>query len=162
MAAKTIKAGIAGVTIRLLADHAGANGFFREALRKSWIPFPIRQVSVSKTNQGEIKAFHWHQKQWDVWHVLSGKALVGLYDLRPHSKTFKKKAKWVLDAKKKPVIVMIPKKVAHGYRVLGKKPLLMLYLTDKEYNPKKPDEHRIPFDDPTIGFDWTEKKARRI
>ncbi|MBU0636243.1 dTDP-4-dehydrorhamnose 3,5-epimerase family protein [Candidatus Micrarchaeota archaeon] len=159
---KSLKTKIDGVRIISLTDHSSTGGFFREIMRKSWLPFSIRQVSLSQTNPGEIKAFHWHKKQWDVWHVVSGKALVALYDLRSKSPSFKKKERLVLDAEKKPVIVMIPKKVAHGYKVVGEKPLLVLYMMDKEYNAAKPDEHRIPFDDPKIDFDWTIQNAKRL
>jgi dTDP-4-dehydrorhamnose 3,5-epimerase len=39
--------------------------------------------------------------------------------------------------------------------VLGNEPAGLLYHTTEAYDPADPDEERIPFDDPTIGFDWT-------
>jgi dTDP-4-dehydrorhamnose 3,5-epimerase len=47
--------------------------------------------------------------------------------------------------------------VAHGYRVLGNSPAVIVYFTTKSYNPKNPDEYRIPWNDPSIGFDWETK-----
>ena len=44
---------------------------------------------------------------------------------------------------------------ALGYRVLGPEPVLLVYYVTQRYNPKEPDEQRIAFDDPSIGFDWT-------
>jgi dTDP-4-dehydrorhamnose 3,5-epimerase len=39
--------------------------------------------------------------------------------------------------------------------VLGSEPVVLFYHVTKAYNPKEPDEQRIPFDDPEIGFDWS-------
>jgi dTDP-4-dehydrorhamnose 3,5-epimerase len=53
-----------------------------------------------------------------------------------------------------PSVLLIPKGVAHGYRVLGQKPLMIVYFTTESYNPDSPDEYRINYDDPSINFDW--------
>jgi dTDP-4-dehydrorhamnose 3,5-epimerase-like enzyme len=51
--------------------------------------------------------------------------------------------------------LMIPRGVDHGYRVLGSEPMMMVYYVTQTYNPKDPDEHRIRWNDPAIGFDWS-------
>lgn len=53
------------------------------------------------------------------------------------------------------MLIYIPIGVAHGYRVLGNKPVALFYHTTEAYDAKNADEFRIPFDDPKIGFDWT-------
>lgn len=145
---------IAGIQVIPLEDHVDERGFFREVCLASKTKIVIRQVSLSKTKPGVIKAFHWHEKQFDAWHLVSGTVLVGLHDLRKDSVSFGKTDRFVWSADEKPLLLVIPKKVAHGYKVLGDKPAVMLYLMDKEYDAKKPDEKRIPFDSPDIGFDW--------
>jgi dTDP-4-dehydrorhamnose 3,5-epimerase len=149
---------IAGIRVFRLQSHANERGFFREVLRKTWISKPIQQASLSQTNPGVIKAFHWHDKQLDIWHLVSGKALVVLHDARKKTKTAGKTEHFVWDSEKDSLLLVIPKKVLHGYKVLGEKPITMLYLMDKEYNAKKPDEKRVSFDDPKIGFDWSIEK----
>jgi len=42
--------------------------------------------------------------------------------------------------------------VAHGYKIVGREEALLVYLTDRFYNPK--DEGRIPHNDPGINYDW--------
>ncbi len=143
-----------GLRIIDLVKHEDERGYFLEVLRKSWIKNPLKQASLSLTKPGIIKAFHWHKKQLDIWYVISGKALVVLHDLRPKSGTYRQTKSFVLDAAENPKLVIIPKRIAHGYKVLGSEPLTMLYVMDIEYNPKKPDEERISFDDKSIGFDW--------
>ena len=44
---------------------------------------------------------------------------------------------------------------ASGYQVLGNKPVILFYHVTLAYDPTQPDEQRIPFDDPQIGFDWS-------
>ncbi|HCK99578.1 MAG TPA: hypothetical protein DHW42_05665 [Candidatus Marinimicrobia bacterium] len=56
-----------------------------------------------------------------------------------------------------PFLLLIPKMVAHGYRVLGSEPAIIIYFTTMSYNRENPDEKRIAWDDPAIGFDWTTK-----
>ena len=53
--------------------------------------------------------------------------------------------------------VYIPPGVAHGYQALGNTNLLMVYATDEAYDPKNPDEEKMPFDDPFIHFNWSIK-----
>ena len=85
--------------------------------------------------------------------MVSGKALVVLYDIRENSKTFGRIMSLEMN-ENEPKLLFIPKGVAHGYKVLGNKPLTMLYIMDKSYNAKNPDEFRIFHDDPKIGFEW--------
>jgi dTDP-4-dehydrorhamnose 3,5-epimerase len=56
-----------------------------------------------------------------------------------------------------PMLLVIPAGVAHGYRVLGLEPVIITYFTTESYVASDPDEYRIPWDDPDIGFDWTTK-----
>jgi dTDP-4-dehydrorhamnose 3,5-epimerase len=55
------------------------------------------------------------------------------------------------------ILLFIPHGVAHGYRVLGNRPVALFYHATEAYNPENPDEERIPFDDPEIDFDWQTK-----
>ena len=149
---------IQGVKIKKLATHRDGRGYFREILRDddNYLGH-FGQASVSLTKPGIIKAFHWHKYQDDLFCVIGGNAQVVLYDLRKNSKTFKHIMTFEM-SDKDPIVLFIPKKVAHGYKVLGKNPLVMLYFMSRSYNSKKPDEHRIPFDDKKIGFNWEKYK----
>jgi dTDP-4-dehydrorhamnose 3,5-epimerase len=103
-----------------------------------------------------VKAFHWHKRQWDVWFIVSGMAQVVLYDLREGSPTCGE-TQVIYMGVRRPMVVAIPPGVAHGYRTLGNEPAALLYHTTEHYDPADPDEMRIPFDDPRIGFDWRTK-----
>ncbi len=145
------------VVIKPLVTHADDRGYFREILRDDdGLLRRFGQTSMTKTYPGVIKAFHWHKKQDDLWYVADGMARVVLYDQREESPTYGE-TQVIYAGEDNPVLILIPVGVAHGYQVLGNKPVLLFYHTTSSYNPDDPDEQRIPYDDPTIGFDWSIK-----
>ena len=148
---------IQGVVVKKLVKYCDDRGFFMEVLRNDdKLLKKFGQTSYTVTHPGVIKAFHYHKKQDDLWFVAYGMAQVVLYDMRKKSKTYKE-IQVICAGEDNPVLILIPIGVAHGYRVLGNKPVCLFYHTTESYNPKSPDEERIAFDDPSIGFDWTTK-----
>ena len=146
---------IQAVHLKRLAVHSDDRGFLMEVLKSDDPCFAtIKQTTYTEAFPGVIKAFHWHQRQWDMWFFVRGMAQVVLYDLRPASPTHRQ-TNVVVMGERAPGLLAIPSGVAHGYRVLGNEPAGLLYHTTEAYDPSDPDEERIPFDDPTIGFDWT-------
>jgi dTDP-4-dehydrorhamnose 3,5-epimerase len=148
---------IEGVVIKNLVRHSDDRGFFQEILRNDEeLLFQFGQMSFSKTYPGVIKAFHYHKLQDDIWFFPVGNAQVVLYDTREDSPTFRETDSFHI-GEDNPRIVLIPVGVAHGYRVLGNTPAIIIYLTTEPYNADEPDEYRIAWDDPIINYDWTTK-----
>jgi dTDP-4-dehydrorhamnose 3,5-epimerase len=145
------------VVIKTLVTYSDDRGYFRELVRCDE-PLLRRfgQSAITKTYPGVIKAFHWHKDQDDVWYVASGMARIVLYDRRPESRT-RGVTQVIYAGEDNPLAVLIPCGIAHGYQVLGHQPVLLFYHVTKAYDPGDPDEERIPFDDPAIGFDWAIK-----
>jgi dTDP-4-dehydrorhamnose 3,5-epimerase len=145
------------VVVKKLVTHSDDRGYFREILRDDDNTLRrFGQTAVTKTYPGVIKAFHWHKDQDDIWYVADGMARVVLYDRRPDSPSFKE-TMVIYAGEDNPVSILIPTGLAHGYQVIGNEPVLLFYHVTKSYNPKDPDEERIDFDDPEIGFDWSIK-----
>lgn len=148
---------IEGVKIKKLVKHSDDRGFFMEVLRDDdKLLKKFGQTSYTETYPGVIKAFHWHKKQDDLWFVARGMAQVVLHDMRDDSSTYKE-TQVIFAGEDNPVLILIPKGVAHGYKVLGEKSVCLFYHTTQSYDSADPDEERISFDDPKIGFDWTTK-----
>jgi len=146
---------IAGVKIRKITTHTHDRGNFREILRDDdKLLKKFGQASMTVTYPGIIKAFHWHKKQDDLWYAVNGNARVVLYDLRKKSKTHGETMQICVGDNAEPILIVIPKGVAHGYQVLGKKSFTLIYFTTESFKKNKPDEERIAFDDPEIGFKW--------
>ena len=100
---------------------------------------------------GTIKAFHFHHRQTDLWGVVSGMFQVALADLRPDSPTYGLR-NTVYIGTLRPWQILIPPGVAHGYKVVGEQAAMLVYVTDRFYNPT--DEGRIAYNDPRINYDW--------
>ena len=159
---------IHGVKVKTLVKHSDPRGFFTEQLKRGDLddtgsPFlddqPFAQMSRSVVyarggNPPEpIKAFHWHRRQWDYWDVVSGNARVVLVDLREESPTAGTTQVMML-GDDSPRVVAIPPLVAHGYQCLGWRDVHLVYYVTEPYDRAAPDEGRLPWDDPRIGFDW--------
>ncbi|MBA4494470.1 dTDP-4-dehydrorhamnose 3,5-epimerase family protein [Paenactinomyces guangxiensis] len=148
---------IKGVIYKKLIKHCDDRGTFMEIIREDeGILEQFGQVSASMSYPGVIKAFHYHKLQDDVWFFPVGNAQVVLHDLRQDSPTYRHTNVYYM-GEENPSILLIPRGVAHGYRVLGSKSVIIVYLTTKAYQADQPDEYRIPYDDPEIGFDWSTK-----
>ena len=114
------------------------------------------QVSAALSYPGTVKAIHYHLRQTDLWHPVTGSFQVMLYDLRRDSPTFGQ-TNTIFAGIHRPLQMLIPPGVGHGYKVLGPDPALLVYATDRFYNPA--DEGRLGWNDPDIRYDWeTQRK----
>jgi dTDP-4-dehydrorhamnose 3,5-epimerase len=109
------------------------------------------QVSAALSYPGTIKAFHYHKHQTDLWVPAAGMLQVVLVDLRANSPTFGLKNTMYLGALKT-WQVLIPPGVGHGYKVIGETPAVLVYVTNRLYDPA--DEGRSAHNDPSIQYDW--------
>jgi dTDP-4-dehydrorhamnose 3,5-epimerase len=151
---------IAGVRVEPVALHPDDRGYFLEVQRMgrglaAAFPAASTQVSAALNFPGAIKAFHYHLHQTDCWTPVRGMLQVALADLRVGSPTFGARNTMYAGALK-PWQILIPPGVAHGYKVIGNEDALLVYLTDRFYNPQ--DEGRIAWDDPGINYDWSTQK----
>jgi dTDP-4-dehydrorhamnose 3,5-epimerase len=147
---------IAGVRIFPYPLWPDDRGYFLEVARMgkaAVADFPIEstQVSAALSYPGTIKAFHHHQFQTDCWVPVQGMFQVALVDLRKDSRTHGLRNTLYIGALR-PWQLIIPPGVGHGYKVIGEHPAMLVYLTNRFYDPK--DEGRIPYNDPLIAYDW--------
>jgi dTDP-4-dehydrorhamnose 3,5-epimerase len=148
---------IDGVVVKECVTHTDDRGILMEVVRDDEPVFrEIKQTTFTISYPGVIKAFHWHRHQWDIWFFSSGMAQVVMYDLREDSPTHGR-TDVLFAGDRRPLVIAIPPGVAHGYRVLGSEPAALFYHTTDHYDAAAPDEERIPYDDPRIGFDWQTK-----
>ena len=147
---------IDGVQIEPIKVFPDDRGYFLEVLRMDQklmqgLPTATTQISAALSYPGTIKAFHFHRHQTDVWTVASGMLQVALVDLRKPSPTYgRRNTLYVGDLRCWQI--RIPPGVGHGYKVIGNGPAVLVYATDRFYNPA--DEGRIPYNDPHIHYDW--------
>ncbi|MFH0853316.1 MAG: dTDP-4-dehydrorhamnose 3,5-epimerase family protein [bacterium] len=137
-------------------DETSKLGFLMEILRDDEdLLNHFGQSTFTVAYTGTIKAFHYHEKQDDLWFVATGKAVIVLHDLREDSPT-KGETQVIYAGADDYKLIAIPIGVAHGYKVLSEEPVLLFYHTTKSYDIKNPDEKRLAYNDPKIGFNWEE------
>jgi dTDP-4-dehydrorhamnose 3,5-epimerase len=147
---------IDGVRIQPSALYPDDRGWFLEVARLgaglvAGFSAESTQVSAALSYPHTIKAFHFHRKQTDFWVPVAGMLQVALIDMRPSSPTFGAR-NTIYAGELRPWQILIPPGVAHGYKVIGRGPALLVYVTDRFYD--REDEGRIPYDDDRISYDW--------
>jgi dTDP-4-dehydrorhamnose 3,5-epimerase len=147
---------IAGVRIQPLTIWPDDRGYFLEVQRlgrglAAQFPPETSQISTAFNYPGTIKAFHYHLHQTDCWTPAVGMLQVALVDLRQGSDTFGAR-NTIYAGGLRPWQILIPPGVGHGYKVIGKDPAILIYMTDRFYNPQ--DEGRLPYNHPGIHYDW--------
>ena len=152
---------IAGVRVQPIQIHPDDRGYFLEIQRMgvglaAAFPAASTQISAALSFPGTVKAFHYHLQQTDLWTVVKGTLQVVLADLRLGSPTFGLRNTMYVGPLR-PWQVLIPPGVAHGYKAIGAEEAMLVYLTDRFYNPH--DEGRIVYNDASLNYDWeTQKK----
>jgi dTDP-4-dehydrorhamnose 3,5-epimerase len=107
------------------------------------------QANLSTSSAGVLRGLHLHQRQFDHWVVVGGRAFVALVDVRP-----------LLAGGPKPAVetrelgeddwVDIPTGVAHGFLAL--EPLQVLYFVTNPYDGS--DELGFAWDDDLAAVPW--------
>jgi dTDP-4-dehydrorhamnose 3,5-epimerase len=147
---------IAGVRVKAYAVWPDDRGYFLEVQRLGQglaadFPPETTQISAALSYPATIKAFHFHLHQTDLWVPAQGVFQVALVDLRPDSPTYGSKNTLYVGPLK-PWQILIPPGVGHGYKVVGEHAGMLVYVTNRLYDPT--DEGRIPYNDPAIAYDW--------
>ena len=138
---------IDGVGFRPSLWHEDDRGALREIWRETWPGVgrldhgEVRQVYLSETRPGVVKAWHAHRLQTDRFSVVYGTVRLVLYDARPSSGTRGVLLEFVLSARS-PATVTIPPGVVHGWICLGDEVSGVLNAVDREYDGT--DEDRRP------------------
>jgi dTDP-4-dehydrorhamnose 3,5-epimerase len=147
---------IEGVRVRELRKNADDRGYLMELIRADWADVfkGFAQAYVSLNYPGVIRGWHYHNVQYDVFTCVAGMIKVPLYDAREGSRTRGMIEEHVMGVDR-PVAILIPPGVYHGYVTLGTVPSLLVNFPTELYRPDAPDEHRVPHDSPEIGYDWS-------
>ncbi|MDR7419828.1 MAG: dTDP-4-dehydrorhamnose 3,5-epimerase family protein [Armatimonadota bacterium] len=136
---------------RLISDD---RGFLMEMLRSDWPEYQkFGQVYVTACYPGVVKAWHYHGKQWDHFSCVHGVAKVVLYDARASSPTRGRVNEFYIGPTN-PQLVVIPPMVYHGFSAVGTELALIVNVPTELYDYQAPDEHRVPYDDPSIPYSW--------
>ena len=149
------------VIIKELVSHGDERGFFREIVRCTDDVFKdakFGQLSHSHMVKNTVKAWHYHNIQFDFWYIPTGLVKVILYDDREESPTYGVHQEFTVGdtltyPEAKALCIRIPTGVLHSCKVLSESADLF-YITSETYNPQ--DEGRYPYDNGPYKYDWGE------
>jgi dTDP-4-dehydrorhamnose 3,5-epimerase len=140
----------AGVCVRPLVAHRDERGSVVELFRRSWEPaVDAAQWTLVRSRPGTFRGVHVHLDHDDYLVVVSGRASIGLRDLRRDAPTFGRSAVVELAGEELSSIV-IPRGVAHGF--FFHKDSVHVYALTKEWDPS--DELGCHFADPELAIPW--------
>lgn len=143
---------IDGVSVTELPVMFGEDGLFVELARLNekgetkdrLPPLQLAQINYSETVSGQIKAWHFHLKQDEIWLIPpTSQLIVGLLDLREASPTRHQVLRYALGNGKMHA-VMIPRGVAHGLANPYQRTASIFYFVSNVFDGT--DEWRLPHD----------------
>jgi dTDP-4-dehydrorhamnose 3,5-epimerase len=148
---------IDGVKIKKLIPIPDERGMVMEILRADDEIFEkFGQIYITTAYPGVVKAWHYHKIQADNFAVIYGMVKLVLYDPRENSPT-KGQINEIFMGLRNPILVHIPPMVYHGFKGISEQEAIMINIPTEVYNRTQPDEYRLPWDDPSIPYNWERK-----
>jgi len=148
---------IDGVHVKELKVIPDERGFLQEILRNDDPIFKgFGQVYMTTTYPGVVKGWHYHDEQTDNVVCIKGMIKLVLFDNRTGSKTRGQINQFFI-GEQSPRLVQVPKGIHHGWKGVSTDTAYIVNITDKVYDYKKPDEHRMDPHTKDIPYDWSRK-----
>lgn len=141
---------INGVIIRNLVVHEDHRGSLYELYQASWIPLDaFLQWNLVTSEPRSLRGVHVHPRHADYLHVISGRMLLGLHDLRPNDPTDRRSMMIELKGDC-PQAVFIPPGVCHGFFF----PVRTTYAYGLSACWSPSEEAGCRYDAPSLKLDW--------
>ena len=145
---------IDGARLTPLKVHPDERGRLMEMFRCDEPDFErFGQVYVTAAYPGVVKAWHYHKKQTDNFICVQGMMKVVLYDSREGSPTKGQVSEFFL-GQWNPARLRIPPNVYHGFKCISTQEAMIINVPTEVYNPKDPDEYRLPAHSTEIPYKW--------
>lgn len=142
-----------GLQVRRLASATDARGAFTEIYSADWnLCIAPEQWSLVRSAAGVLRGMHLHRRHDEYFFLLSGRAWVGLYDIRPGSPTEGRSCLVELSADD-PTTVSFPRGIVHGW--CFPVPSVHVQATSETYGVYATDDNLgCHWSDPALGISW--------
>jgi len=133
------------VPLNIKSDDRGFGIYdiFGELLERMGLDFNQGQINVTTTYRNAKRAWHMHEKQYDLIAVVKGEAIIVIWRVNPRIKEIESR-RFVI-GEHSPKIIVIPPGWWHGFAPVNDEPFTMVYFVSEKYNPRDPDEKRTKF-----------------
>jgi dTDP-4-dehydrorhamnose 3,5-epimerase len=138
---------IEGLRYRLTRPVPHEDGHVIEIARDDWeiLADPIRQVHMSTTLPGRVRAWGLHRRTTDRLFVASGLVHIVCWDPRRDSPTFERLNEFTF-SDRNPGLVVIPPNVYHGWKNIGTSEAIVVNMPTRPYVYDDPDALDLPWD----------------
>ena len=138
---------IDGLKYRLTRPVPHEDGHVIEVARDDWevLADPIRQVHMTTTLPGRVRAWGLHRRSTDRLFVASGLVHIVCWDGRRESPTFGRLNEFTF-SDRNPGLVIIPPHVYHGWKNIGTAEAIVLNMPTRPYAYDEPDALDLPWD----------------
>ncbi len=144
---------IDGAELRILDTHRDERGSFTEIFYSSWgLCIDPVQWSVVSSKKGTLRGMHLHKRHDEYISVLSGRAFVGLVDLRPGSPT-EDQSLLVEMVGKEMACLSFPRGVVHGW-YFPEETIHIQSVSEDFANYGHDDNAGCHWNDPELGIHW--------
>ena len=138
---------IDGLRYRLTRPVPHEDGHVIEIARDDWdlVSEPIRQVHMTTTLPGRVRAWGLHRRTTDRLFVASGLVHVVCWDGRAGSPTFGRLNEFTW-SDRNPGLVAIPPDVYHGWKNIGTSEAIVVNMPTRPYTYDAPDALDLPWE----------------
>lgn len=115
------------------------SGFLVEFLKRTELNTPNTEFSliyVVKILPGNISGNHFHKEKTEWMSIFNGKVNVVLEDVKT-----KEREEFVLDSSKELTRLLIRKGLAHAFKNISNKDVILVAYSDKIYDPENSDTY---------------------
>lgn len=148
---------IEGVMLKTLRVIPDERGRVMEILRVDDEIFSgFGQVYLTTAYPGVVKAWHYHEKQYDCFGAIRGMMKVVLYDDRKDSPTCGLINEF-FSGEHQPLLIRIPPRVYHGFKCISDIEATMINCPTLPYDYEHPDEYRLDPHESHIPYNWARK-----
>lgn len=118
-----------------LREHRWLNGNLVENTLKKIIT-SSQHFFISKSNPGVVRGNHYHKRKSEWFYLIQGKCKVCAIDLKT-----KKKEEFILEDRKN-IILNFKPNVAHAFKNIGNKEMILLALVNEVHDQSDPDTYK--------------------
>ena len=138
-----------GIFIKQLKRFPDERGSFTEILRSDWKDLVGEDVTVqanlSVSYPGIVRAWHKHERgQVDYFVVIKGAMKICAFD------DDTEELDEIISSGEDLQVVRIPGQFWHGTKVVGNETAYVVYMVNRLYDYRNPDERRRSWDDPKL------------
>ena len=157
---RSVKAAIAGVTVRPAVTHQDERGTLAEIYSPAWgfDDLPLVYAYLVTVRPGRVKGWAMHQRHVDRYFFAAGVLKLVLYDGRPESPTHGLVSELCFSEVNRS-LVSVPTGVWHAVENVGTADAMLVSLPSEPYDHEDPDKLLLPLENALIPYSFARPRG---